>query len=57
VTYSGSLADFLPFLRLGELVHVGKGTVFGLGKYQMTDTVIASVATQSLNVTREGACS
>jgi hypothetical protein len=31
----GPLAEFLPFLRLGELVHVGKGTVMGLGMYQL----------------------
>lgn len=35
VTYEGDLTEFVPFLRLGELVHLGKGTVFGLGKYEM----------------------
>jgi len=35
VSYQGDLGEFLPFLRLGELVHVGKGCTFGLGKYQM----------------------
>ena len=33
VTYEGELAPFLPFLRAGELTHVGKGTSFGLGRY------------------------
>lgn len=33
ITYQGDLEQFLPFIKLGELIHVGKGTVFGLGKY------------------------
>jgi CRISPR/Cas system endoribonuclease Cas6 (RAMP superfamily) len=35
VTYEGDLSDYLPLLALGELVHVGKGTVFGNGQYQI----------------------
>ncbi len=35
VTYEGELRDYLHILALGELVHVGKGTVFGNGQYQI----------------------
>lgn len=36
VTYKGDLDEFLPWLAIGEQVHVGKNTVFGLGKYSMS---------------------
>ncbi len=36
VTYRGAIAPFLPFLRAGEILHVGKGTTFGLGKYRIS---------------------
>lgn len=35
--YEGQLDIFLPLLKLGSLVHVGKGTVFGMGKYQIEE--------------------
>jgi CRISPR-associated endoribonuclease Cas6 len=35
VEYQGVLAEFLPLLKLGERVHVGKGSGFGLGRYEI----------------------
>jgi hypothetical protein len=35
VVYEGDLAEFMPLIRLGELIHVGKGTVFGMGQYKI----------------------
>lgn len=35
VSYSGDLESFLPYLRAGEILHIGKGTSFGLGKYEI----------------------
>jgi hypothetical protein len=35
ITYEGDLRAYLPLLALGELVHVGKGTVFGNGLYRI----------------------
>ncbi|HWP56689.1 MAG TPA: CRISPR system precrRNA processing endoribonuclease RAMP protein Cas6 [Candidatus Acidoferrales bacterium] len=36
VSFEGELAPFLPFLRLGEYLHVGKNAVFGNGWYEIT---------------------
>lgn len=35
ITYRGNLKTFLPILKAGEILHVGKGTSFGLGKYEI----------------------
>ena len=35
IAFAGELAEFLPFLEAGELVHLGKGTGFGLGRYEI----------------------
>jgi CRISPR-associated endoribonuclease Cas6 len=35
ITFEGDLAEFLPVIKLGEYLHVGKGTVYGMGKYEM----------------------
>lgn len=36
-TLSGDLSPFMPILRAGEILHVGKGTSFGLGKYRLIE--------------------
>ena len=35
MTYRGDLEPFWPLLLLGQLVHVGKATVFGNGQYEL----------------------
>ncbi|MEO0005062.1 MAG: CRISPR system precrRNA processing endoribonuclease RAMP protein Cas6 [candidate division WOR-3 bacterium] len=33
--YQGEIAPFLPYLRAGEILHIGKGTSFGMGKIKL----------------------
>jgi len=35
ITFKGDLAEFIPYIKLGEYLHMGKGTVYGLGKYEI----------------------
>ena len=37
VSYEGDISEFMSLLKLGEYVHVGKGTSFGLGKYEILE--------------------
>ncbi len=35
IIFEGDFKPFIPYLLLGEYLHVGKGTSFGLGKYKI----------------------
>jgi hypothetical protein len=35
IEFAGDVAEFLPFLKIGEYLHVGKGTGLGLGKIKV----------------------
>ena len=38
VRYMGELAQFLPFIYLGEYLHIGHHTAFGYGQYRLIST-------------------
>ncbi len=33
IVFEGKLAPFMNFIKAGEILHIGKGAVFGMGKY------------------------
>ncbi|MEJ5227397.1 CRISPR system precrRNA processing endoribonuclease RAMP protein Cas6 [Thermodesulfovibrio sp.] len=35
IIYYGNIEPFMPFIRAGEVLHIGKNTSFGLGKYSV----------------------
>lgn len=37
ITYEGNIEPFLPVIKAGEILHAGKGTSFGLGRYRIIE--------------------
>lgn len=37
ITFQGDLNPFMPILKAGEILHAGKGTSFGLGRYEIAE--------------------
>lgn len=35
ISFEGDVGPFMPLIKAGEVLHVGKGTGFGLGKYEV----------------------
>jgi CRISPR-associated endoribonuclease Cas6 len=35
ITFEGNIQPFMSLIKAGEILHVGKGTAFGLGKYRI----------------------
>ncbi|MFH1096469.1 MAG: CRISPR system precrRNA processing endoribonuclease RAMP protein Cas6 [Candidatus Desantisbacteria bacterium] len=35
ITFEGNIEPFMPLIQAGEILHVGKGTSFGLGRYEI----------------------
>lgn len=54
IEYTGDeIQEFLPLLAAGELLHVGTGTTFGLGRYEIVENT-RSVTTSVAPITGKG---
>jgi CRISPR-associated endoribonuclease Cas6 len=38
ISFEGDIAPFMPLIKAGEVLHVGKGTGFGLGQFKIQDS-------------------
>ncbi len=38
VMFEGEIGEFMPFVKAGESIHIGKACTFGLGKYEILET-------------------
>lgn len=43
ITYSGNIEPFMPLIKAGEILHMGKNTSFGLGKFLIDHETISNV--------------
>ena len=37
ISFSGKTGQYIPLFKLGEYLHIGKGSTFGLGKYRILE--------------------
>ncbi|MBI5307121.1 MAG: CRISPR system precrRNA processing endoribonuclease RAMP protein Cas6 [Planctomycetes bacterium] len=38
ISFEGEIGAFMPLIKAGEVLHVGKGTSFGLGRFKIQDS-------------------
>ncbi len=50
ITFDGDIGPFLPIIKAGEVLHVGKGTGFGLGKYYIQNSINQNSSKAFLNL-------
>lgn len=46
LAFQGDLDPFMPCLRAGETLHLGKNTTFGMGRYQLLDANLTPIPIQ-----------
>ena len=49
IFFEGDLEPYMPLLKLGEYLHIGKNTVFGLGKYRLLSSSTLQSKKRALN--------
>lgn len=44
IAFQGNIGPFMPLIKAGEVLHVGKGTSFGLGRFNIQDSTFNTAA-------------